>query len=74
MERRCHPVITSNVRIAAAKKNERSKDSKADFNLRSKKFREEYVGPFLKTRIGRRRVDYSEKKTLLSVYNFRSGK
>lgn len=73
MERRCHPVITSNVRIAAAKKNERSKDSKADFNLRSKKFWEEYVGPFLKTRIGRR-ADYSEKKTLLSVYNFRSGK
>lgn len=41
---------------------ERSKDSKADFNLRSKKFREEYVGPFLKTRIGRRRCWLQRKK------------
>lgn len=46
------------------RRTERSKDSKADFNLRSKKFREEYVGPFLKkqTRIGRRRADYAEKR------------
>lgn len=49
LERRCHRrVITSNVGVAVAKKNERSKGSKADFNPRCRKFREEYVGPFLK--------------------------
>lgn len=63
---RRHRVVTSNVRIAAAKKSRRSKGSKADFNLRPKARGREICRPVCETvetnwSTATRSVDYTRK-------------